>query len=353
MKKKTILITGGAGFIGINAADYFLNKGARVILFDNLSRNGTAYNLKWLKSKWGKKFKFIKGDIVTDLKKLDKAVAPADAVLHLAAQVAVTLSVQNPKKDFEINAMGTLHVLEAIRKSKKNPVVIYTSTNKVHGNLDHLPVVLTSIGHNYDGLPHGVSELCNLDFHSPYGCSKGAADQYVRDYARIFRIKSVVFRQSCIYGPHQFGMEDQGWVAWFVISALIGRKINIYGDGHQVRDVLHVNDLCRLYDFTIENPDKIAGKIFNIGGGPSSAYSILNTIKKLEGILGDSIPFSFADWRPGDQKVYISDIRKAKAELGWEPIVSFDDGLKSLIKWVKENEKLFRRLFLSKPKSKK
>lgn len=341
---KKIFITGGAGFIGINSADYFLSKDYQVTLFDNLSRRGSAENLKWLKKKWGKKFAFVRGDIVEDRTKLTKAVARADAVIHLAAQVAVTTSVQNPHHDFLVNAQGTLHVLEAARISFRRPLVIYASTNKVYGNMDHAEVLLTDAGYRYKQYEAGIAEYHAVDFHSPYGCSKGAADQYVRDYARIYGLPTVVFRQSCIYGPHQFGIEDQGWVAWFVISSLLGKPITIYGDGHQVRDVLHVNDLARLYEMAVKNPTRVSGRIYNIGGGMHQAFSILNTVNKIETLLGRKIPYSFGSWRLGDQRVYISHIDKIKQDLGWEPKISFDKGLNTLIQWARSEEKLLKRI---------
>ena len=342
--QKHVLITGGAGFIGINSADYFLGKKYRVTLFDNLSRKGSDENLKWLKKKWGKGFAFIRGDVVGDREKLNKAVAKADAVIHLAAQVAVTTSVQNPYHDFLVNTQGTLHVLEAIRRSDNKPMMIYASTNKVYGNMDHAEVMLTDAGYRYKQYGTGIAEHHGVDFHSPYGCSKGAADQYVRDYARMYGLPTVVFRQSCIYGPHQFGVEDQGWVAWFVISSLLGRPITIYGDGQQVRDVLHVEDLARLYEAAIRNPEKVSGRIYNVGGGAKQVFSVLGAIGRLEKVLNKKIPYSFSEWRPGDQKVYISHIDKIKQDIGWEPEISFDRGLKTLVAWAKSEEKLLKQV---------
>ncbi len=342
--QKHILITGGAGFIGTNTADYLLSKKYQVTLFDNLSRKGSEENLKWLRKKWGKGFTFIRGDVVTDRKKLDRAVVAADAVVHLAAQVAVTTSVQDPYHDFLVNAQGTLHVLEAARMSPKKPLMIYASTNKVYGNMDHAEVMLTDAGYRYKEYEAGIAEHHGVDFHSPYGCSKGAADQYMHDYARIYGMSTVVFRQSCIYGPHQFGVEDQGWVAWFVISSLLNRPITIYGDGHQTRDVLHVQDLARLYEMAIRNPKKVSGRIYNIGGGAKEVSSVLGAIGRLEKMIGKKIPYSFADWRPGDQKVYISHIDKIKQDIGWEPQISFDKGLKTLMNWAASEEKLLKRI---------
>lgn len=332
---KNILITGGAGFIGINSADYFLKKRYNVTILDNLSRRGSLENLKWLSQKWGSKFAFVKADVTQDRKKIDKLVRKADAILHLAAQVAVTTSVQNPLEDFMINAFGTLNILESIRLSPNRPIVIFSSTNKVYGNLEHALVEKTGLGYKYVDLPQGVSENCLVDFHSPYGCSKGSADKYVRDYARVYGLRTVVFRQSCIYGPHQFGVEDQGWVAWFAISSLAKRPITIYGDGHQVRDVLYIEDLCRLYEMSIKNISKVSGQIYNIGGGYKNTASVLGAIAALDNIFKKPIQYSFADWRTGDQKVYVSDISKIKSHLGWEPKVGFERGLKRMADWLK------------------
>lgn len=340
-----LLITGGAGFIGTNNADYFLTKGYPITLFDNLSRKGSEINLSWLKKKWGSRISFVRGDVVTDKKLLDKVMAKTDAVIHLAAQVAVTTSVENPYHDFHTNAHGTLNVLEAVRRSSHKPAVLYASTNKVHGTMEHAKVALGVSGYHYPEYPAGVAEHHPLDFHSPYGCSKGAADQYVRDYARIYGIPTVVFRQSCIYGPHQMGMEDQGWVAWFVISVILGRPLTIYGDGHQVRDVLHVDDLSRLYEIAVKNGKKNSGKIYNIGGGAQNSYSLLRTIQLLERIIKKRIPYSFSNWRPGDQKVYVSDISRVKKELGWAPAIGFAKGLPTLVAWVRGEERNLRRLF--------
>lgn len=342
--QKRILIVGGAGFIGINTANYFLAKNEQVTLFDDLSRKGSDENLKWLTKTWGRRFKFVRGDVVTDREKINKLVGLADVVIHLAAQVAVTTSVQDPHHDFLVNALGTLNVLEAIRRSQNKPMMIYASTNKVYGNMDHAPVRLTQAGYRYMDYPDGVPAHAVMDFHSPYGCSKGAADQYVRDYARIYGLQTVVFRQSCIYGPHQFGVGDQGWIAWFTISGILSRPITIYGDGHQVRDVLYVDDLVRLYDMAIKNPKKISGNIYNVGGGIKEAFSVLHTVRKLEVIFKKQITYSFGDWRPGDQKVYISDISKIRRDLGWEPKINFEKGLVRLVRWAEGEQKILKRL---------
>lgn len=343
MNKKTILIIGGAGFVGINNADYLLNKKYKVILADNLSRKGSAYNLKWLRKKWGKSFEFFRLHVIEDQKKLSALIKRVDAVYHFAAQVAVTTSVIDPLNDFQINARGTLNVLESIRNSPNKPALLFSSTNKVYGNMENLGVKLTKNGYRYKTLA-GIKESQPLDFHSPYGCSKGAADQYVRDYARIYGLKTVVFRQSCIYGTHQFGVEDQGWVAWFSISSILDRPITIYGDGYQSRDVLFVEDLCELYELALRNIPKLNGKIYNVGGGPSNVLSVLGTVNILEQVLGKKIKYSFSDWRPGDQKVFVSDIGLIAKDLNWKPRTDFRKGLQKLIDWAQENKSLLKKL---------
>jgi CDP-paratose 2-epimerase len=346
-----VLITGGAGFIGCNAAKRFLDLGYRVTVLDNLSRRGASANLEWLKSCG--LHEFISCD-VRDAGRLSEAVRRCrglSAVLHLAAQVAVTTSVNYPREDFEINALGTFNLLEAVRAAGGRPLVIYASTNKVYGGMEDVEIE-TAPGickderegrYSYKGLAGGCPESQLLDFHSPYGCSKGAGDQYVRDYARIYGLPSVVFRQSCIYGPRQFGIEDQGWVAWFVISAVLGRPVRIYGNGKQVRDLLYVEDLVDAYQKAIEEPKKVSGKIYNIGGGPIRSRSILSLVRFLERHLGISIPVSFHDCRPGDQPVYVSDISKAKREMGWIPKTTVESGAAQLVSWVKANRDLVTR----------
>jgi CDP-paratose 2-epimerase len=254
----------------------------------------------------------------------------------MAAQVAVTTSVTDPRTDFEVNALGTFNLLEAARHAGDNPIVVFASTNKVYGGMEDVAIVEQPTRYAYRDLPLGVPETRPLDFNSPYGCSKGAADQYTRDYARIYGLRSVVFRQSCIFGPHQMGVEDQGWVAWFVIAALTGQPITIYGDGKQVRDVLHVDDLIDAYLAAVERIDVTAGQVYNMGGGPDLTMSVWAEFgPMLEKLLGRRIEVGYGDWRPGDQRVYISDIRKAKQELGWAPKIGVHDGLAQLIEWVK------------------
>jgi CDP-paratose 2-epimerase len=250
--------------------------------------------------------------------------------------------VFKPREDFEINALGTFNVLEAARSSHNNPVVIYSSTNKVYGGMDDVTVVEHLSRYGYADLPQGASETQPLDFHSPYGCSKGAGDQYVRDYFRIYDLPTIVFRQSCIYGTRQFGVEDQGWVAWFVIAAITGRPISIYGDGKQVRDILFVDDLLDAYDTALQNIKMAAGQVFNVGGGIDKTLSVwAEFCPILEKMVGHSLPVTMGDWRPGDQKVYVSDIRKAEKELGWKPRVGVQEGVQRLFDWVSANRSLF------------
>ena len=336
------LVTGGAGFIGSNYVHRLLSRGENVIIYDNLSRAGAPRNMDWLESEFGNNgCRLIVGD-VSDSALLTEAARDADVIVHLAGQVAVTASVTNPREDFEANALGTFNVLEAARASGRDPVVVYASTNKVYGGMENVPLAEEPTRWRYADLEHGCPETQPLDFHSPYGCSKGTGDQYVRDYARIYGLRTVVMRQSCIYGPRQFGIEDQGWVAWFVIAAVTGRPITIYGDGKQVRDVLHVNDLLDAYDAAIEKIDVAAGRVYNLGGGPLNVMSVWAEFGPiLEKLLGKEIPVTRGDWRPGDQKVFYADIRKAERELDWKPKIGVEQGVGMLFEWVKENQPLF------------
>ncbi|MEN8246674.1 MAG: GDP-mannose 4,6-dehydratase, partial [Thermodesulfobacteriota bacterium] len=267
-------------------------------------------------------------------------------LFHFAGQVAVTTSVADPREDFEINALGTFNMLELVRNSKgKKPAFFFSSTNKVFGGMEDVSIEEGESRYFYRDLPQGISESRILDFHSPYGCSKGAADQYVRDYARIYGLKTVVFRQSCIYGYRQFGVEDQGWVAWFVIATVLNRPITIYGDGKQVRDVLFIEDLIAAYSRAWDNISEASGNVYNIGGGPANTISLLDLIALLKEEVSPAIPLSYADWRPGDQPVYVSDISKAETELGWRPQVAWDQGVRKLVKWVKGNRSMLEELF--------
>lgn len=338
----TYLITGGAGFIGSNYAARLIKRGENVIIFDNLVRTGTQRNIEWLKDEFGSlSFQWVKEDIRNTGAVAD-TVKTADVVVHLAGQVAVTSSVINPMYDFSVNAGGTVSVLEAVRTAGHQPIVIYSSTNKVYGGMENMALVEEENAYRYKDYPFGISEAQPLDFHSPYGCSKGAGDQYVRDYARIYDIPTVVMRQSCIYGTRQFGVEDQGWVAWFIIAAITGRPITIYGNGKQVRDVLYIDDLLNAYDLAIHHIDRTAGEVFNIGGGPANTMSIWGEFHTyLEKLAGKEIPVTWRDWRPGDQRIYVSDIRKAKEIFQWAPKIGVADGITRLFTWVKENRSLF------------
>ena len=337
-----ILITGGAGFIGCNAADYFLSHNRKVDIVDNLSRPGTERNLEWLRQKYrgNGRLNFFPVDI-RDPYSLKAALnySKPDAVIHLAAQVAVTTSVADPRTDNEINAVGTLNILEVVRTNlgAKDVPILYSSTNKVYGEIKHAVDEEDSRYKFKDpGLDqNGLAETEPLDFHSPYGCSKGAGDQYVRDFARMYDMPTVVFRQSCIYGPRQFGNLDQGWMMHLTKQAIEGKPITIYGDGKQVRDVLEVSDLVELYDIALSNIHRFKGEEFNVGGGPQNKVSLLEHVSFLEKTLGKSINIEFDEWRPGDQRVYVSDIRKLMG-LGWEPSTDVNTGTLRLLDWVRE-----------------
>jgi CDP-paratose 2-epimerase len=341
-QKPAILITGGAGFVGTNLADRLLSAGERVILFDNLSRPGVEQNLRWLHEKHGAKLQIELADVRNHFA-LREAVRRSRQVFHLAAQVAVTTSLKDPIHDFKVNASGTLNLLEAIRSVPNPPSLVFTSTNKVYGGLDNISLVENKI--RYQPMDYfinnwGVSEDIPLDFHSPYGCSKGTADQYVLDYARIFDLPTVVFRMSCIYGPHQFGTEDQGWVAHFLIQTLEDRPITIYGDGKQVRDILFVEDLVDAFLLAQENISTVAGQAFNIGGGRENSTSLLELLHLIGELHGQQPQFYFDEWRPGDQRYYISDIRKFQKMTGWKPRVKIAQGIKRLYQWLLESRRV-------------
>jgi len=337
-----ILITGGAGFIGCHAVKYFAEAGYQVVVLDNLSRKGTTDNADWLKKRFP--ITLYRTD-VRDFKKLQEVFArekPFAAVLHLAAQVAVTTSVADPRDDFEINALGTFNLLECFRTYCPDALFMYASTNKVYGNLGGAAISEQNGRYRFRDIDAVTESQC-LDFHSPYGCSKGSADQYVIDYARIYDLRTVCFRQSCIYGTRQFGVEDQGWVAWFVIAGVLGLPATIYGDGKQVRDILFVDDLIRLYALAIRKKDLLRGEAFNIGGGPDNTLSLLELIDMLRQ-NGLALPCDFSNWRPGDQRVFISDNTKAQTVLDWKPMVSPRQGTEKLLGWVKENQPLLKKI---------
>lgn len=345
MQKCRILITGGAGFIGSNLANRLIRQGHKITIYDNLSRAGCMSNINWLQKEHGAdSFRLIKSDL-TDFETLLKACQGSERIYHLAGQVAVTTSVNDPRKDFEDNALGTFNTLEAARIAGNNPIFIYASTNKVYGEMEEVEILEGDLRYRYTALKNGIPETQPLDFHSPYGCSKGSGDQYTRDYARIYGLRTVVMRQSCIYGYRQFGIEDQGWVAWFIIAALKNRDITIYGNGKQVRDILFIDDLLEAYDAVVENISVASGQVYNIGGGPHNTLSIWAEFGPLlENLLETSISVKNANWRPGDQYIYISDIRKAKGQLGWLPKVSPEEGITRLVSWVRDNLNLFNHL---------
>ena len=339
---KTI-ITGGAGFIGCNAASRYLQRGDHVVVVDNLSREGVDKNLEWLRPQGS--LEFAKLDIreAGELDRLFQEHRDADRVLHLAAQVAVTTSVTSPREDFEINALGTFNVLEAMRRTRMTAPILYASTNKVYGEMVDLGVVERNGRYAYESLSRGVDEERNLDFHSPYGCSKGAADQYVIDYHRIYGLRTIVFRQSCIYGYRQLGAEDQGWVAWFMIASQLGHPITIYGDGKQVRDILFIDDLLDAYDAAFSAGARSAGRAYNIGGGPNNVLSLLELLGYIEKREDRRLGYGFSGWRPGDQKIFVSNIARASAELGWAPKIGCQQGLGLLFDWVCQNTQLFKK----------
>jgi CDP-paratose 2-epimerase len=341
-RARPILITGGAGFIGVNLADRLICRGHHVTILDNLSRRGTDKNVAWLESMHGDDFDLIVGDI-RDATVCAGSIRDAEVIYHLAGQTAVTTSITDPATDFDINALGTFNLLEAARRCGHDPIVLFSSTNKVYGGMEELAVVETETGYVLPDLSAGIDESRPLDFHSPYGCSKGAADQYVRDYARIYGLPTIVFRQSCVYGPRQMGVEDQGWLAWFIIAAVSGRPLTIYGNGKQVRDVLYVDDLLDALEAAVDRIEVTAGEVYNIGGGPQRAISIWQEFKPLlEAALGHEVAEpDYAETRPGDQPIFIADTTKATRNFGWEPRVTPAEGIALLAEWASANRSLF------------
>ena len=338
---ENVVITGGAGFIGTNLAHAQLGMGRTVTILDDFSRRGSDLNAEWLRAAHpGAKLRIVRCDVTTDRDALQREVGRADVVYHLAAQVAVTLSVTDPRHDFMVNALGTFNVLDAARRCSTPPIVVYASTNKVYGKMADVAIEERGTRYAYRDLPRGVDEARPLEFYSPYGCSKGAGDQYALDFERIYGVPTVVFRQSCIYGLHQFGIEDQGWLAWFAICALRGNGITIFGDGRQVRDVLFVEDLNRAYEAAVQHIDQTRGKAYNIGGGPEYTLSLLELVELFEGTFDLELPCTFADWRPGDQRVYVSDVRRAAADFGWTPTTTPQDGVGQMVQWLRDNRSL-------------
>lgn len=333
-----VLVTGGAGFLGTNICDALATRGRSVVVFDNLSRPRVHENAGWLRTRHPRCVRVIKGD-VRDADALSAAVEGSAAVIHLAAQVAVTTSIVQPVEDFEINARGTLNVLEAVAHQNPQAPVLFASTNKVYGKLIADSAFKVS-GERYvpadPNLAGGFSEQTPLSFYSPYGCSKGVADQYVIDYARIFGLRTCVFRMSCLYGPHQYGNEDQGWLAHFLISAVLQRPIAIYGDGYQVRDALFVDDAVAAYLLALDNINRVSGRAFNLGGGPGNAISLRELLRHLKEMTGRPAVLSWHPWRPGDQRWYVSDTSQLSQAMGWQARVNVGSGLRRLAAWVAE-----------------
>ncbi|HZR31995.1 MAG TPA: GDP-mannose 4,6-dehydratase [Terriglobales bacterium] len=339
---RSVLIFGGAGFIGSNWARCLLaNTDAKVHIYDNLSRQGVRHNLAELQSIAGRsgRLQITIGD-VRNSAMVERAVRSATEIYHFAAQVAVTTSVSDPRTDFEVNMGGTFNILEAIRKSDRRPFLLFTSTNKVYGELNSYRLIASATRYGYADV-WGVPESQPLDFHSPYGCSKGAADQYVHDYARIFKIPTVVFRMSCIAGPHQFGNEDQGWVAHFLYSALSGSPVYIYGDGRQVRDILCVDDLLRAFEAAREHRANTAGQVYNVGGGQGNTASLLELITEIRRLTGRTLQYQLSPMRPGDQLVYVTDFSKLRRDTGWKPQISLPETLEAMYEWWRRNRELF------------
>ena len=336
LHESVALITGGAGFIGTNLADRIAGEGGRVLVYDNLSRAGVARNLTWLKQRHGDRILVEVADI-RDAARLESAVARADRVFHMAAQVAVTTSLVDPLTDFQINVAGTLALLEALRKRPNPPPLIFASTNKLYGECltrDQLIEEETRYRPRRLTPRRGIDEDCRIQFVSPYGCSKGAADQYVLDYARAFGIPTAVMRMSCIYGPRQFGTTDQGWVAHFISAILQREPITIYGDGKQVRDILFVDDAVNAYLLVQSHMPEISGQVFNLGGGPRNAISLLELLALLEGLTKSKPMVRFEDWRHGDQRYYVSDTSRLQQATGWQANVCYARGVAQLHQWL-------------------
>lgn len=338
----TWLITGGCGFIGSNLANTLMEQGEQVILLDNLSRVGSQDNLQWLRSRHGLDWAFVQEDVRDSdaLEKTIKQYKPA-VIAHLAGQVAMTTSLQNPRLDFEINGMGTLNVLESVRLHSLDTIVLYSSTNKVYGSLEELNYRETDLRYELVDHPNGLDESLQLDGHSPYGCSKLTGDQYVRDYSRMFGLRTIVFRHSSMYGGRQFATYDQGWIGWFCQKALEmtnpkNPPFMISGSGKQVRDVLHARDLVQVYLQAVTHIDKSSGQIYNIGGGMKNSLSLLELFKMLEENTGFSMRFEKLAWRHGDQKVFVANTEKAESDFNWIPTISKQDGIREMMDWSRE-----------------
>lgn len=333
-RRKPVLVTGGAGFVGINLVKRLLDEGLRVIVLDNLSRAGSETNLEYIRDHYGNRVEVVIQD-VRNRTVVDELVSRVEMIFHFAAQVAVTTSVEQPVEDFKTNCAGTLNLLEAARSQATPPALLFTSTNKVYGSLEDMAMAEEPTRYRpvEESVAAGIDEFQPLNFHTPYGCSKGAADQYVLDYARLYKVPAVVFRMSCIYGPHQFGTEDQGWVAHFMRRLMQNKEVTVYGNGKQVRDVLYVEDLVNAMMIVYRNPRSLAGGVFNIGGGPENAVSVLELIEHIAA-LGDFTPdIRFDTWRQGDQLYYVSDTSRFRQATGWTVRVGHDEGIKRLYDW--------------------
>ena len=344
--KRRVLVTGGAGFIGCNIADHLARDGHDVVVFDALRRPGVEQNLSWLTGTHGQRIVPLIADI-RDGRALAEAVQGVDAVFHLAAQVAVTTSLADPIEDFDINIRGTLNLLEALRCSGRRVPVIFASTNKVYGDLGDVELTATHDGYlpvDPDLRRNGIDERRPLDFHTPYGCSKGAADQYVLDYARSYGLPTCVLRMSCIYGPRQMGTEDQGWVAHFLIRALNGEPISIYGDGRQVRDILHVGDAVRAYVAAWHKIEAVEGRAFNLGGGSRNAVSLRGLLDEIEHIIGRPVELTFGAWREGDQRYFVADARMLRRALDLPAAMPWRTGLADLAAWLRPVAENARRV---------
>ncbi len=335
-----ILITGGCGFLGSNLAAHTLAQGHQLVIFDNLCRDGSRENLEWLSAQGA--FNYIHGDI-RNAHEVNRAICgcPPDAVFHLAGQVAMTTSIANPRIDFETNVLGSFNLLEAVRQHASHAAVMYSSTNKVYGDLEQYTYRETDTRYECIDRPNGFDEKTPLDFHSPYGCSKGAADQYMLDYARIFGLKTVVFRHSSMYGGRQFSTYDQGWIGWFCQQAVateqgnLAQPFTISGNGKQVRDVLHGDDMISLYFSALEQIDAVQGKAFNIGGGIANSLSLLELFDLLEDFSGEKLSYIKLPPRESDQRVFVADVTQARSHFGWEPKVAARDGVKRMLEWVR------------------
>ena len=333
------LITGGCGFLGSNLALEVLSRDEELYIFDNLYRESSYKNLEWLKRK--RKFKFIHADIrnLNDVENTIKSIKP-DVIFHLAGQVAMTTSLENPRMDFEVNTLGSLNILESVRNYSPDSIIIYSSTNKVYGDLNYLKYQEKETRYIAADYPNGFDENLKLDFHSPYSCSKGAADQYMLDYARIFGLKTVIFRHSSMYGGRQFATYNQGWIGWFCQKAIEVKRgmlkgpFTISGNGKQVRDILYIKDVVNLYFKTIEKVEEVKGQAFNIGGGMENSFSLLELFKVLEKEMDVKLKFKKLPCRISDQKIFVADIFKSKEKIGWKPKISKLNGIKKMIEWI-------------------